>query len=144
MGSDNGDRGFTLIELSVVIVIIGILIAVAMVTFLGVRGRASDTAAQSRVIDGLKAQKVIYSDGNGYTNDPLALEAAEPSIDFRDDTVVLGAVFVKLDDGNTVTLASQSASGTCFWVKDTNGARLYAKGSCDIDGIDVLEWGDDW
>lgn len=144
MGNHDGDGGFTLIELSVVIVIIGILVAVAMVTFLGVRGRASDTAAQSRVIDGLKAQKVIYSDGNGYTNDTNALEAAEPSVDFRDDTVVLGAVFVKLDDGDTVTLASQSASGTCFWVKDAKGARLYAKGGCDIDEIDADEWGDRW
>src|SRR3978361_358238 len=41
------ERGFTLIELMVVVLIIAIVIAIAIPTFLGAKSRAQDKAAQS-------------------------------------------------------------------------------------------------
>ena len=43
------DAGFTLIELMVVLLILAILLAIAIPTFLGVTGGANDRAAQSNL-----------------------------------------------------------------------------------------------
>jgi type IV pilus assembly protein PilA len=125
------DKGFTLIELMVVVLIIAILIAIAIPTFLGLRERAQDRAAQSNLRNGLTAAKAYYTDGETYAGFNAAEGAdIEPSLTWNEDAAATeGEVSVRLAasaaDGDDVLLATVSASGTAFCIADNDGITGY-------------------
>jgi type II secretion system protein G len=66
------ESGFTLIELLVVLVIIGILLAIAVPSYLGFKQRAENRAAASNVRAAVPAVEAFYADNNTYATMTIA------------------------------------------------------------------------
>ena len=110
-------KGFTLIELMIVVAIIGILAAIAIPQFNNYRRRGQDAAAQSALKNLGLAQETYFVDNGKYTKTLTDLSLSG----FRKDPRV-SYVDIQIGTGNTASFTAKAkydATGALTWEYDS-------------------------
>jgi type IV pilus assembly protein PilA len=122
----NDESGFTLIELLVVILIIGILAAIALPSFLGQQKKGQDASAKSNARNLVSQMESCFTDNQTYAGCTAAsngIKKADSGLDVVNGAPATAGQVGILTGANATgySVAAKSASGNVFTIVKNAG-----------------------
>jgi prepilin-type N-terminal cleavage/methylation domain-containing protein len=114
------ERGFTIVELLIVIVVIGILAAITIVSFNGVTARANTTNAQSAAEAAIKKSEAYNAETGGYPTAPSQLTTAAATTTYQLNGVIFNTAGAS---GTAPAATAPGSANTINFFNCTTGAR---------------------
>lgn len=121
-------KGFTIVELLIVIVVIGILAAITIVAYNGIQNRANDGAIQSDLSAASKALELYKTDNGVYPRSAAELSAMSSTAPLRasknayeiGNGTLYNYVYCFGATNASYGLASLSKSGNAYYISSTS------------------------
>lgn len=146
IGRRRESHGFTLIEVMVVLLVMAVLLAIAIPTFLSSRAGAQDQSTQSDLSDALVAARATSADSGYYpaaTGLISTLGSREPDLSFVKKAAKEGTNEISVNvsaSGLQLVLVGFSASGVCWALSDNNGDPSSAAWGQAPLGVAYVSW----
>jgi len=132
------NRGFTIVELLIVIVVIGILAGITIVAYNGIQNRAYDAAVQNDILAISKKAGAFYATEGHYptSQTELATLGIEATKDAYDKSISYNLSFCYSNDdlGTTFAVHALSRSGAVFQFGRKGGQVAKYTGSTTYTG----------
>ncbi len=131
LSSNKRERGFSLVELMVVLMVLGILMGVGVVSYARMTQIADNKGAQLDLLTAVKVEALQHLETGAFTSDEDILFGLEPNLRFSDDGEPSGTIAIRLEDELTATdicLFSQTRNGDWFAIyHSVSGGDRYAQ-----------------